>query len=197
MQLLQTHPAMKAVVAREIISLIFKFPTTTASAAAFDPPKGTGKHIRFPDETESPNPKSKTPLPPTKKINGNAHARYYSMITLNQIVLTLSDRAVARQLLDVYFEVFKEVLGESNDDEDDKNSREDEKNTATMDKSGRVIDGGRKGKKKKRKEHRRGDIKHDEGFTEVEDTNAKLIAATLTGVNRAMPFAKVNAADAK
>ncbi|KAK2465032.1 hypothetical protein APHAL10511_003108 [Amanita phalloides] len=149
LQLLQTHPAMKAVVVREIISLVLK--------------------------------------PPSSKTA--SHARYYSMITLNQFVLTQADRQVARQLLDIYFKMFKEVLGESNDEKNEKEDK-DEK-SVKLDKSGRVIDGGRKGIKKKGKKQFKGAA----GFAEVEDVNAKLLSATLTGVNRALPFAKVDGTD--
>ena len=33
------------------------------------------------------------------------------------------------------------------------------------------------------------------GFSEVEDVLSKLISAILTGVNRALPFAKIDAGD--
>ena len=43
-------------------------------------------------------------------------------------------------------------------------------------------------KKGKGKEKEEGDAS---GFTEVEDSDSKLISAVLTGVNRALPFAKL------
>ncbi|KAM6499394.1 CBF/Mak21 family domain containing protein [Amanita muscaria] len=198
LQLLQTHPAMKGIVAREIIALVLKPSATPAPAPTLDGlPKGTGKHIRFTDDSDRPKPKSKPP--PAKKINGNSHARYYSMITLNQIVLVPNDREVAKQLLDVYFEVFKEVLGETKDDVEEKNQEEegDKSQSVVLDKAGRVIENSRKGKKERKERRRPGEVKGAAGFTEVEDVNAKLISATITGVNRALPFAKVDAADGK
>jgi len=194
LQLLQTHPAMKAVVVREVISLVLKPPaaTTTLSDGL---PKGTGKHVRFSDDKGS-SKKSELKIASAKKINGNLHARYYSMITLNQVVLTPGDRDVARQLLDVYFEMFKEVLGERKAEEGDEKSDADNKQKdVKVDKAGRVMDGGRKEKKKGKKAG--AEVKGAAGFTEVEDVNAKLISATLTGVNRALPFAKVDATDTK
>jgi ribosome biogenesis protein MAK21 len=179
---------MKTVVVREIISLVLKPPAAT-SALSDGLAKGTGKHVRFADDKGS----TKKPAS-AKKINGNLHARYYSMITLNQVVLTPSDRDVARQLLDVYFEMFKEVLGEGRGDEADEKCDKHDKDVK-VDKAGRVMDGGRKGKRKGKKAGT--EVKGAAGFTEVEDVNAKLISATLTGVNRALPFAKIDAADAK
>ena len=62
------------------------------------------------------------------------------------------------------------------------------------DKGGRIRDGGMgtgkvKGKGKVK------EVKGTAGFTEVEDAHSKLISATLTGMNRARPFAKIGAAD--
>jgi ribosome biogenesis protein MAK21 len=56
-----------------------------------------------------------------------------------------------------------------------------------IDKGGRLRDGG-KGKGKST------EIKGAAGFTEVEDAHSRLISAILTGVNHALPFAKVEAA---
>ncbi|KAF8634313.1 hypothetical protein AX15_000974, partial [Amanita polypyramis BW_CC] len=188
LQLLQTHPAMKSVVIREVISLVLKPPALSAASSEGLP---KGKHIRFTDDTEPTKPKAV----PAKKINGSAHARYYSIITLNQVVLTPSDRDVARQLLDVYFEVFREVLGEGRDDVDDnKTETEETEKSVKIDKVGRVFDGGWKRKKKGKKSST--EVAGAAGFAEVEDENAKLITATLTGVNRALPFAKVDTAHA-
>ena len=94
-------------------------------------------------------------------------------------------------MLDVYFEMFKELLGAGEEDVDgaeDAASQEDVK----TDKKGRVMDG-RKGKMKGK---RKMEVKGAAGFTEIEDSNSKLISAILTGVNRALPFAKLDAGDA-
>jgi len=40
------------------------------------------------------------------------------------------------------------------------------------------------------------EVKGAAGFTEIEDSNSKLISAILTGMNRALPFAKLDAGDA-
>ena len=181
LQLLQTHRSMKSVIVREIIALVLK-PKTAASTLSAPT---QGKHIRFSDaEAAKPKPK------PAER-EGNSHARYYATVTFNQIVLTPADKDVALKLLDVYFEMFKELLGEGAEDVDaaeDAASQEDVK----TDKKGRVMDG-RKGKMKGK---RKMEVKGAAGFTEIEDSNSKLISAILTGVNRALPFAKLDAGDA-
>ncbi len=47
-----------------------------------------------------------------------AHAQYYAAITFNQIILSTSaaDRAAARKLMGVYFQLFREVVGERDPD---------------------------------------------------------------------------------
>ncbi|KAK7035790.1 CCAAT-box-binding transcriptional factor [Favolaschia claudopus] len=184
LQLLQSHPSMKSVIVREIIALVLRppAPPPTASTAS--------THIRFTDDSK---PKAK-PKPEEKRTTGNIHARYYATITFNQIVLSPGDKEVALQLIDVYFELFKELLGEGNvaDGEDDAPSEATGKKTAaeiSVDKGGRVRDGG-KGKGKGKVE-----VRGAAGFAEVEDAQSKLISAILTGVNRALPFAKMEAGD--
>lgn len=83
------------------------------------------------------------------KNTANEHARYYTAITLNQIFLQPGDTNVALQLMDIYFRMFEDLLGE-------------------------------------------GKVTEDE-----EDTHGKLVSAILTGVNRALPFAKLDAAEAR
>ncbi|KAF7323267.1 CCAAT-box-binding transcriptional factor [Mycena chlorophos] len=187
LQLLQTHPAMKAVIVREIIALVLRPSAPRPQASTSGP-----KHIRFPDD-DKPKSKSK---PEDKKVAGNAHARYYATITFNQIVLAPSDREVALQLIDVYFELFKELLGEGNVGEDkdvapDADEGDKAEEEVAADKKGRVRDA-KKGKGKGKGTEVRGAA----GFAEVEDAHSKLISAILTGVNRALPFAKIEAGDA-
>ncbi|KAJ7043063.1 CBF/Mak21 family-domain-containing protein [Mycena alexandri] len=166
LQLLQSHPSMKSIIVREIIALVLRPP--------------------------APPP----PPAPTKKATGNVHARYYATITFNQIVLAPGDREVALQLIDVYFELFKELLGEGNvpvdGDDMDTEGADKEKAEVKTDKGGRVRDGGKgKGKGKGRVT----EVKGAAGFAEVEDAHSKLISAILTGVNRALPFARIEAGD--
>ncbi|KAF8063503.1 CBF/Mak21 family-domain-containing protein [Lyophyllum atratum] len=192
LQLLQSHPSMKAVVVREIIALVLRPPAPPSAAAL---PASTGKHIRFTDA--EPKKKAK-PAEPAEKKTGNAHARYYSTITFNQIVLTPGDRDVSLKLIDVYFEMFKELLGEDPEKTDDVDGEGEGEDGAAAevrtDKKGRVKVRDAKGKKGKGK-GRVTEVKGAAGFAEVEDAHSRLISAILTGVNRALPFAKIDAGD--
>lgn len=185
---------MKGIIVREIINLVLRPQAAPAAPTPGTATASTGKHIRFTDaEPSKPKPKS---APSEKKIGGNVHARYYSTVTFNQIVLTPADRPVALQLIDVYFEIFKELLGEGvgedKDGQEHHGNKDEEKGTeeVKMDKGGRI----RQAKKGKGK-GKQMEVKGAAGFTEVEDSNSKLISAILTGVNRALPFAKIEASD--
>ena len=95
----------------------------------------------------------------------------------------------------MYFEMFKEVLGEGADVvEDEVDPKGDSKpKEFKTDKGGRIKDGG-KGKNNHKGKSK--EVKGEAGFTEIEDAHSRLISAILTGVNRALPFAKVEAQDA-
>jgi ribosome biogenesis protein MAK21 len=179
---------MKGIVVREIISLILKPRASTAAASSTltsQPAKNT--KIVFSDapstSTSKPPPKSSKE---DKRAVGTSHARYYAAITFNQIVLSPSqaDRDVARELVNIYFELFKDILGQDGMDFGD--TTEDAPKT----KQSREDPSMGKSKKQKGKE-----VKGDAGFTELEDANSKLISGVLTGVNRALPFAKLDADD--
>jgi ribosome biogenesis protein MAK21 len=180
---------MKAVIVREIISLVLR-PSAPAPSAPISTSTPLNKHIRFTDVAAS-KPKLNPAATTDKKGGGNVHARYYATVTFNQIVLTPGDREVALKLIDVYFEMFKELLGEGTDEVVDEVDSSKPKEFKT-DKGGRIRDGG-KGQKGKRTLSK---VKGAAGFTEVEDAHSKLLSAILTGVNRALPFAKVEAGDA-
>ncbi|KAF8152290.1 CBF/Mak21 family-domain-containing protein [Crassisporium funariophilum] len=200
LQLLQSHPAMKSVIVREIISLVLRPPTPpSAPIPSTSTPSSTNKHIRFSDaEPSKPKPKPSTAAS-EKKAGGNVHARYYATVTFNQIVLTPEDREVALKLIDVYFEMFKELLGEGNEEvADGGDEDEGEAKEFKTDKGGRIRDDGKKekGKGKGKGKGKLMEVKGAAGFTEVEDTHSRLVSAILTGVNRALPFAKIEAADA-
>ena len=182
---------MKGIVVREIISLILKPRASTASASSILPseptPPAKNTKIVFSD---APSTSTSKPLPKSskedKKAVGTSHARYYAAITFNQIVLSPSqaDRDVARELINIYFELFKDILGQDGTAFDDVTEDAPKIKAAKGDSS--------KGKSKKQKGK---EIRGDAGFTELEDSNSKLISAVLTGVNRAMPFAKLDVDD--
>jgi len=181
---------MKGLVVREIVSLILKPRASTAAASLTlhsEPSSSKSTKIVFSDSpstsTSNPPPKS---AKEDKKAVGTSHARYYAAITFNQIVLSPSqaDREVARELINIYFELFKDILGQGDV------GLEDGMEGAS--KAERVKDDSSKGKSKKQKGK---EVKGDAGFTELEDSNSKLISAVLTGVNRALPFAKLDTDD--
>lgn len=169
LQLLQAHPAMKAVVAREVSALVLKTTLTGPAGAA-----SSGSHMRFDDDEQKKKEDE-------KKKDANDHGRYYGLITLNQMTLTSKDNDVAGRLVEVYFEVFREILG----DEEKRGDAvdEDEAREKVTGKVGKW-QGRRKGAKAK------GGRKEEEEL--VESGAAKLIAAVLTGINRALPFAKLD-----
>jgi ribosome biogenesis protein MAK21 len=181
LQLLQAHPSMKVVVVQEVIGLVLRPHTAPTSS------------------TKMPIRTLHRPKHKTKGINairsnrssGTSHARYYATITFNQIVLTPRDRDVASQLIHVYFEMFKELLGEGKEMPDEEEDPSNEKEVR-MDKVGRVMDN-RKGKGKRKLKEAKGAA----GFAEVEDAHSKLVSAILTGVNRALPFAKIDSDDTR
>ncbi|KAI6014539.1 hypothetical protein PISMIDRAFT_88728 [Pisolithus microcarpus 441] len=180
LQLLQVHPSMKAVVVREITSLVLRPGTSTAATA----PPTQNAHIRFNkdglDPNPKPQPKSKSKADPAAKQPVNEHARYYASITLNQIMFRPNEKDVAMQTIDVYFRLFEDILGEGRLAEEENDDARSEVSQA-HDKSKQK----RKGK----------EVVGEGGFTEVEDSLSKLLSAILTGVNRALPFAKLGATD--
>ena len=99
---------MKSVVARDISSLILK-PIHGAAAAP-----AAGTHTRFDD-----GPKKSDKAKDAEKADAINHGRYYGLITLNQITLSKKDAEVAGRLVELYFEVFREVLGEGKQEEEE------------------------------------------------------------------------------
>lgn len=126
-------------------------------------------------------------------------SQYYAITFLNQIVLrggsintaagtstSFSDQAAANTLIDIYFAVFERLIGTKAE------TVEDEKAAARKDKSKTRWRNGGKGNSKnnveKKKKHGGGEVGKDDVF---EGLNAKMLAGLLTGVNRALPYAKI------
>ena len=178
---------MKNIVVREIVSLILKPRASTAAASSIghselsSSTKTTKIVFSDPPSTSTPKPPKKSSTE-DKKTVGTSHARYYAAITFNQIVLStsLADRDVARELINIYFELFKDILGK--DDVDSKDVTKDVSKTKQT-------------TSKTRSEQQGKEVKGDAGFTELEDSDSRLISAILTGVNRALPFAKLDTDD--
>lgn len=180
---------------REVAQLVLSSPrgSTSASAVATAASqKGTekGKSARKGDkEKESEVDKDST------------NAKYYATITLNQITLLPSaagskvaeggadDRAVARQLVSVYFELFTGVVlarsvseqqrGPKSEKEDAEGETEKVKGRTEMRKD------------KMRKKSREGNLEKGP-FAEISDGSERLVSAILTGLHRALPYAYGN-----
>jgi ribosome biogenesis protein MAK21 len=172
LQILQHHPGMKAVIIREISSLI----------------------LRPPSRLSKPEPANSQP--PSR--NSNQHSRYYGIITLNQITLSSSDpRSVPGSLVDLYFKLFREILNETNVNPGlPAGTNQGDKDAGRVPGTVKKRPGGkdhgldRKGKGKtfgKTNAKATGLAE----FHEAEDANSKMISAFLVGVNRAFPFAKL------
>lgn len=110
--------------------------------------------------------------------NEQQHALYYSIITLNQTVLSGSKPDVANKLVNAYFAVFEKILVKT-----------DSMNTGKLKESEHTKEGRHKRAGKKGK-HGGKSIKKEEKSEEeaLEERNSKLFSAILTGLNRAFPF---------
>lgn len=157
---------MKAVVAREVSALVLKPPTAASTAAATT-------HMRFDDEKPKAGPSKGEPP---------SHARYYGLITLNQLTLTMQEQETAGRLVELYFEVFRELLGEADDDDEEDLAKKVEKVSGKVGK----WQGRRKGAKPKN--GRKSAIEEEV----VDNDKTRLVTAVLTGINRALPFAKLD-----
>lgn len=108
--------------------------------------------------------------------NMSDRARYYSITFLNQIMLTQNDDGVADKLIHVYFSIFQVIV------------KTLKAETAEQDVAQ---------KKKKPRKFRKpvGPSKLDaekQSLVSIDSVNSKMMAALLTGVNRAFPFAKLD-----
>jgi ribosome biogenesis protein MAK21 len=108
----------------------------------------------------------------------STHAKYYAINTLNQTILSGKEELVAQNLLSIYFDLFVALL-----------KKPEPAKIApgpVMNKKGQVQGGGgQKGKKALEKA-----VKEEQAKLSSEETTEKMISAVLTGVNRALPFAK-------
>ncbi|ORY75459.1 CBF/Mak21 family-domain-containing protein [Protomyces lactucae-debilis] len=92
-------------------------------------------------------------------------AQYYTVITMNQTILSQKETAVANSLVQLYFQCFAKLIQHKETAKSDE--QEAKKNRKQV---------------KREKEAEQADVLQDE-------LNQKMISAVLTGVNRAFPFA--------
>ncbi|EJD44509.1 CBF-domain-containing protein [Auricularia subglabra TFB-10046 SS5] len=115
------------------------------------------------------------------KEKRSQRARYYAVITFNQMVLSAREGAVADRLMDMYFKLFQEMLGEG---EEKEKAGDEEGDEGERPKKRRKVH--TKDKKKGKK-----GADEDDDFANLEESDSKMISAILTGINRALPFASL------
>lgn len=102
---------------------------------------------------------------------------YYTLITLNQTVLTHKQVDVANLLIEIYFVFFTKLLFAL--------EKEEVADAPTLEKKSLQSDSKNKKSQKRKKDE---DLRKEA----EENVNSRVISAVLTGVNRAYPFAEVN-----
>ncbi|GAA5841724.1 hypothetical protein JCM11251_007066 [Rhodosporidiobolus azoricus] len=192
LQVLQSHPGMTPILVREVSALVLHPRTSIPTSAAAPAASASGAHMRFEDDSEDDKKGKKAASTPTAPPRDHArdNSRYYGVTTLNQVMLKKEQGEVAGKMVDVYFEVFGDVLGRLPDkEESDEEGKEKEEGDKKVAGKKRGRDEGKKGGKGGKKG--KGAAKEEEQDA-VNDVDAKLVAAVLTGINRAFPFAKID-----
>ena len=189
LQLLSEHPMMKNIVVKEVAALVLR---PTGQSAPVTSATGQGKKIKFGDNGAIATSTSRPSA--TAGIRSGDHSRYYGIITLNQIMLsrTQQDAQVANRLIEVYFDIFNDLLGshDTTYDEDagagslvDRKARREEKSGK---RKRNAVEEARL-KAMPRKERRK--LEKTQQALEAE---SKIMAAVLTGVNRAFPYSDMD-----
>lgn len=177
LQILNAHPLMKSIIVREVAAIVLRPAPPPVKPAAGPENKNRGKG-------------SATSASPT--IRSVDHSKYYGIITLNQIMLTRTpqDTLVANKLIEVYFDIFRDLLGTHGDDEE-----ETAKPTELVDRKQRRTEkatGKRKRDEDKLKALPRKERRKIEKSQQVLEAESKIMAAVLTGVNRAFPYSDID-----
>lgn len=115
------------------------------------------------------------------KKRHQTHAKYYGVLMLNQIVLTRQDADVANLLVSLYFELFEDALNMEAFNKRDEDSGPESKTSPAQRKQKNRWHHGKRGKP----------ARSDELVKVVQDSDGKTMAAILTGVRRAFPFANL------
>jgi ribosome biogenesis protein MAK21 len=169
---------MKAIVVREVSALVLKAPSSAK------PSKGKA---------------------PGGKVDGstlrsaiNPHARYYAIVTFNQIILsskTQADKDVASRLVEVYFELFKDIVGEGRAEDDGDENDHSKPDVAGYSSAKAKNPLGREEMRKNREKEKlklkgkERQTQQPKGLIAEDEAESKVISAILTGINRALPFA--------
>ncbi|AOA64351.1 66S pre-ribosomal particles component [Komagataella phaffii CBS 7435] len=108
------------------------------------------------------------------------HTQYYSVLTLNQTVLSVREVEIANQLVKTYFSLFEKTLLSN----DKTNNLQLKAKEVTPGKQKKSIKRGKKGGISVKKV----ELTQDEL---MDERNSKLFSAILTGLNRALPYSKL------
>ena len=111
----------------------------------------------------------------------NEKAQYYAMITMNQTILTAKEKDVANKLIEIYFIFFKKLLKIQEKEDNSKKNEENEEVKVEEEND-----------KKKSKKQMKKEKQQEQKKLELDDHKTKMIAAVLTGVNRAFHFAYIS-----
>ena len=113
------------------------------------------------------------------------HAKYYAIITLNQTVLSSKQQDVVVKILDIYFTLFHSLLTKP---QAVKKEVQPTITPAYNKKGQRQGGGGKPGKKALEKQQQ----DEDKGKAMEDQIRERILAAILTGVNRAFPYASTD-----
>ncbi|KAK9237506.1 CBF/Mak21 family-domain-containing protein [Lipomyces kononenkoae] len=116
--------------------------------------------------------------------NSDYHARYYSMITLNQTIVTNRDKELANTLIGIYFTLFERLMAES------KNLKDEAMAEKKVKKKGRWKSN-KKAQQASPKAVQLSGQKSKSSPEALEEANMRLVSAILTGLNRAFPYASL------
>ncbi|ANZ74417.1 BA75_00086T0 [Komagataella pastoris] len=108
------------------------------------------------------------------------HTQYYSVLTLNQTILSVREVEIANQLVKTYFSLFEKTLLSN----DKTNNLQLKAKEVTLGKQKKSIKRGKKGGISVKKI----ELTQDEL---MDERNSKLFSAILTGLNRALPYSKL------
>ncbi|KAJ2752145.1 RNA-binding ribosome biosynthesis protein mak21, partial [Coemansia pectinata] len=135
------------------------------------------------------------------KSSTKERTQYYTMITLNQIILSSKDVATANLLLEVYFIFFTKLLKITKDNDEAEAEAANDEADSDSEKSRKAAaatkPAGKKGAPKKVYIGQKAMLKAKEDAEkkraeEERSMDNKLLAAILTGLNRALPFSKMD-----
>ncbi|KAJ1918595.1 RNA-binding ribosome biosynthesis protein mak21 [Mycoemilia scoparia] len=114
---------------------------------------------------------------------------YYTMVTINQIVLSSKDTQTANLLIELYFTFFRKIFFPTGNNQETKNDDKDDDSGNEIKKKSGPPKKNYHGQKFMKKAKEQAAL---EQKLELRSLDNKLMAAILSGVNRALPFSKIS-----